>query len=80
MCLEKHTREHLIFERNKVMTTEENLRFEIRYGDVLGIFGVPHDFPLLLQHGHKIFDKRTKLHKQATKIRRQQLMEEYKLS
>lgn len=66
------------------MTTEERLqaneqRFNILYGDVLSIYGVPQDFELLRMYGHKIFDKRTRLYKTATAIRRQQLIEQYKV-
>lgn len=64
------------------MTTQERLqaneqRFNILYGNVLDIYGVPQDFELLRMYGNKIFDKRTRLYKTATSIRRQQLIEEY---
>ncbi len=64
------------------MTVQERLkkneeRFNILYGDVLSIYGVPQDFELLRMYGSKIFDKRTQLYKTATSIRRGQLIEEY---
>lgn len=64
------------------MTVQERLqanheRFNILYGDVLSIYGVPQDFELLRMYGSKIFDKRTRLYKTATTLRRQQLIEEY---
>lgn len=64
------------------MTTQERLakndeRFNILYGNVLDIYGVPQDFELLKMYGSKIFDKRTRLYKTATSVRREQLKEEY---
>lgn len=64
------------------MTVQERLeaneqRFNVLYGDVLSIYGVPQDFELLRMYGNKIFDKRTRLYKTATAIRRQQLKEFY---
>jgi hypothetical protein len=64
------------------MTTQELLkkneeRFNILYGDVLSIYGVPQDFELLRMYGNKIFDKRTRLYKTATTIRRGHLIEQY---
>ena len=64
------------------MTAQERLkaneqRFNILYCDVLSIYGVPQDFELLRMYGNKIFDKRTRLHRTAVSIRRQQLIEEY---
>jgi len=64
------------------MTVQERLkaneqRFNILYGDVLSLYGVPQDFELLRMYGHKIFDKRTRLYRTATAIRRQQLIEQY---
>jgi uncharacterized protein YqgQ len=66
------------------MTVQERLaknseRFDILYGDVLSIYGVPQDFELLRMYGSKIFDKRTTLYKTATAIRRQQLISEYEI-
>lgn len=54
-----------------------NERFNILYGDVLSIYGVPQDFELLHKYGSKIFDKRTRLYRDATSIRRQQLKAQY---
>lgn len=61
------------------MTTQEQ-RLNILYGDVLNVYGVPHDDPLLRAYGNKIFDKRTRLHKIATKLRREQLIKQYKIN
>lgn len=66
------------------MTVQERLkadeeRFNILYGNVLDIYGVPQDFELLRMYGNKIFDKRTRLYKTATSIRRGQLVEEYNI-
>jgi uncharacterized protein YqgQ len=64
------------------MTTKERLlsndeRLNILYGNVLDAYGVLQDFELLRLYGTKIFDKRTRLYKTATAIRRQQIIEEY---
>lgn len=66
----------------RALTDQERLkaneeRLNILYGNVLDIYGVPQDFELLRMYGRKIFDKRTRLYKTATAIRRQQLIEEY---
>lgn len=60
--------------------TPEDYRITILYGSVLDIYGVPHDFPLFVKHGSRIFDKRTRLYREANEIRRQQLKEEYGLA
>ncbi len=61
------------------MILSEYQRLVIKHGgEVLELFGVPHDFPLFLQHGSRIFDKRTRLYRQASEARRQQLAEEYR--
>lgn len=56
------------------MTDQELI---IKYGDVLSVFGIPHDHPLLKAYGSKLFDKRTRLYKIATKVRREELKKEY---
>lgn len=53
--------------------------FNIKYGDVLSVYGVPQDSELLATYGSKIFDKRTRLYKIATEVRRKQLIKEYGL-
>lgn len=53
-----------------------DMEFRIRCYPVLEFLGVPHDFPLLLKHGSRIFDKRTKLYREATEVRRAQLLAE----
>jgi hypothetical protein len=57
--------------------TKEQQRLHILYGDVLAVYGVPQNSELLNTYGSKIFDKRTRLHKIATEIRRKQLIKEY---
>lgn len=51
----------------------------ILYGDVLSIYGIPNNHPLLIAYGSKLFDKRTRLYKIATQIRREELKKEYKI-
>ncbi len=57
--------------------TQEQEWSEINYGDVLSIFGIPHNDPDLLKYGSKVFDKRTRLYKEVTKRRREELALEY---
>lgn len=61
----------------RIKVVDEWERINILYGDVLSIYGVPQDFELLRLYGSKVFDKRTRLYKNATAIRRQQLIEQY---
>jgi len=57
------------------MSEQEQLT--IKYGDVLSIYGIPNDDPLLKAYGSKLFDKRTRLYKVATALRRDQLKHKY---
>lgn len=57
----------------------EAQRLNVLYGDVLSIYGIPNNHPLLKAYGSKLFDKRTSLYKIATTIRREELKKEYKI-
>lgn len=58
------------------MTQQEEWS-NILYGDVLSIFGVKNTDRYLAKYGNKIFDKRTKLHKEVTAARREELKQEF---